>query len=152
MKRVRVTVDIFKQRASQKHGGKYDYSHVFFGKVHDTVSIICPEHGVFQQKAYSHLAGIGCPKCGDKRSASKRSTPIDEVIRKAMIIHSGRYQYRITGVNSKSLTAICPDHGEFNQSIKIHLRGSGCPACNRGGKMSKDEWVKKGKSQTRRQI
>lgn len=143
MKRVRVTVDIFKQRASQKHGNKYDYSTVSFDKVHDTVSIICPEHGVFQQKAYSHLAGIGCPKCGDKRSASKRSTPIDEVIKKATIVHSGRYQYRVADINSNSLVVICPEHGEFNQSVKVHLRGSGCPACNRGGKMSKDEWVKK---------
>jgi hypothetical protein len=35
------------------------------------VTIICPEHGEFQQKPYYHIAGNGCPKCGVRDSKAE---------------------------------------------------------------------------------
>jgi len=39
------------------HGNKYDYSKSKYTGAHNDIVIICPEHGEFQQKAYSHLNG-----------------------------------------------------------------------------------------------
>ena len=30
------------------------------------ITIICKDHGVFEQKQFSHLLGIGCPNCVNK--------------------------------------------------------------------------------------
>ena len=57
-------IDEYIKRAKEIHGDRYDYSKVEYQKVKDKITIICPEHGEFQQEAFSHLSGCGCPKCG----------------------------------------------------------------------------------------
>ena len=45
------------------HGNKYGYSLVDYRGCRELVTIICPEHGPFQQKPYAHIQGRGCPIC-----------------------------------------------------------------------------------------
>ena len=47
-----------------KHGDKYDYSLVDYDGCREYIKVVCPEHGVFEQVPYYHLAGNGCPDCG----------------------------------------------------------------------------------------
>lgn len=56
----------FIQKAMSVHGDKYDYSKVEYVNATTPVSIICPRHGVFKQKAYGHLWGYGCPSCANE--------------------------------------------------------------------------------------
>lgn len=58
--------DEFIKKCSKIHNNKYDYSLVKYNRSFDIVTIICPEHGEFQQRASNHLMGQGCPKCGFK--------------------------------------------------------------------------------------
>ena len=64
----KLTPEIFIVKAKTVHGDKYDYSLVT-GDIssHRKVTIICPEHGVFQQTPTGHLSGKGCPKCAVKK-------------------------------------------------------------------------------------
>lgn len=56
--------DLFIKKANVVHNNKYDYSQVVYKTNHTKVDIICPEHGVFSMKPYSHLYGKqGCPLC-----------------------------------------------------------------------------------------
>ncbi|MFA5760069.1 MAG: DUF723 domain-containing protein [Clostridia bacterium] len=57
----------FIKRAVKRHGSKYDYSKVSYVSATDFVKIICTFHGEFQQKAYLHIAGSGCPKCNSSK-------------------------------------------------------------------------------------
>lgn len=51
-------------RFINKHGYKYDYSLVEYkGDAHGHLSIICKEHGVFEQSYANHNSGKGCPTC-----------------------------------------------------------------------------------------
>lgn len=59
----RVNQDLFIARAREVHGDKYDYSKTVYENMHSKVLIICPRHGVFYQRAQSHLLGSGCPMC-----------------------------------------------------------------------------------------
>ncbi len=45
------------------HGDRYDYSKVKYNKSEGKVTIICKEHGEFDQVYNTHLAGSHCPKC-----------------------------------------------------------------------------------------
>lgn len=66
----KLTPEIFRVKAKTVHGDKYDYSLVT-GEIssHRKVTIICPEHGAFQQTPTGHLSGKGCLKCAPKKRA-----------------------------------------------------------------------------------
>lgn len=51
-------------KAKETHGDRYDYSEVAYGGVHQHVSILCKQHGLFKQIPYVHLRGSGCGSCG----------------------------------------------------------------------------------------
>ncbi len=57
----------FIAKAKRVHGDKYDYSLVSYERNKLPVKIVCPAHGEFEQKPYSHLSGDGCRKCADDR-------------------------------------------------------------------------------------
>ncbi len=57
--------DDFIKDAIMIHGDKYDYTCVNYINANLKVSIKCKIHNeIFQQIAYNHLSGHGCPKCG----------------------------------------------------------------------------------------
>lgn len=58
-----LTTEQFITRCSSKHNNKYSYTKVSYKNTKTKVDIICPKHGLFQQKAGAHLAGSGCSKC-----------------------------------------------------------------------------------------
>ncbi len=64
------TPDWIKQ-ASDIHGGRYDYRNVVLNGSQKKVSISCSKHGIFEQLAYVHLRGAGCPKCSKVVSKSE---------------------------------------------------------------------------------
>lgn len=45
------------------HGDRYDYSSVNYQTVHEKVTIICREHGPFEQNPKKHRSGAVCPGC-----------------------------------------------------------------------------------------
>jgi hypothetical protein len=53
------------ERARRVHSDEYDYPEIPEHS-HADIRIICKTHGEFTQKAYSHLAGVGCWYCGQR--------------------------------------------------------------------------------------
>ncbi len=62
-KRTIKQTDLIK-RFDEKHSNKYDYSLVVYTIMKDKITIICPNHGMFEQTPDNHVQGQGCPKCG----------------------------------------------------------------------------------------
>ena len=123
----KLTIEEFINNAKQIHGDKYDYSLVDYKNAKTKVTIICPEHGEFEQTPSSHVdQKTGCPKCSNKY---KYSTV--EFITKAKSIHDKRYNYsKVNYINNYTpITIICPKHGEFEQTPSNHLSGKGCNLC-----------------------
>ena len=122
----------FINKATLKHGNKYDYSLVNYTHSRIKVKIICPIHGVFEQNPSLHILGNNCPKCSlIKANDSKRMTT-DVFINKANLIHGGKYDYsnvKYVGSNNK-IIILCSKHGKFEQNPSNHLMGQGCPICN----------------------
>jgi hypothetical protein len=57
--------NIFISQSISKHGYKYDYSLVEYKNNRKKVSILCKEHGLFEQAPKDHINGSGCPKCSN---------------------------------------------------------------------------------------
>lgn len=125
----RLSLEDFIERANKKHGSKYNYSLVKFKHSNEKTTIICPEHGEFNQKPDTHLSGAGCPAC-----ANVNSPTTEDFLKKATEVHGDRYDYsQSMYLNAGTkISVICKIHGVFMQIPRVHLRGSGCPKCNLG--------------------
>lgn len=121
----------FIDKANKAHNNKYDYSKVDYKKANIKVKIVCPEHGVFEQRPKDHVSGQGCRLCSNKIAAKKRSNSKEDFINKAKKKHGNLYDYSQTYyINSKTkINIICPMHGIFQQTPVGHLFGYGCPKC-----------------------
>jgi len=118
-------IDSFIEKARKIHG-KYDYSLSNYVNYHTKIKIICPEHGEFEQTPANHLAGHGCSWCSGFPRYNTQS-----FIKRAKQIHNNKYNYNKTKYinHNKSITIICPIHGEFKQKPFIHIAGHGCLLC-----------------------
>ena len=128
-----ISLEEFINRAKACHTIQYDYSKVELKGVGSVVRIICPIHGEFTQKAWTHLRGHDCPKCGYIRNAAKRRKPLEQFIEEAINVHGDKYDYSQTVyVSAKKKVAIrCKKHNfVFMQKPNAHLNGNGCPICS----------------------
>ena len=96
------TTEKFIKEAKNIHQNKYDYSLVEYKNNKTKVKIICKEHGVFEQRPYSHLLGQGCNKCG---GTFKFTTKI--FIKKSKEIHGDKYDYA--------------ENTEYSNKFPIHI-------------------------------
>jgi len=110
------------------HKNKYDYSLMNYLGTDIKISIICPIHGIFQQRPHHHLTGIGCQECGNVKPLTN-----DSFIEKASKIHDNFYDYSLVDYKNThtKVKIICPNHGVFEQRPNHHLIGIGCPICKK---------------------
>ena len=144
---IKLTTEQFIEKAKEVHGDKYDYSKVNYLNSYTKVTIICPEHGEFEQTPANHLVGKGCPKCKIEKLKNNHKYNLIDFIEKARKVHGDKYDYsKVNYVNNQTkVTIICPIHGEFEQTPINHLLGCNCPMCVGGIKFSKEQFIEKAK-------
>ena len=127
IKQQQKTKEEFVERSKFIHNNRYDYSLVDYKGTQVKIKIICPEHGIWEQKAGGHLSGKGCRTC----SGSKKLT-MKDFLRRATDVHENKYDYSLVNYTNHygKVDIICPIHGEFKQGAGSHLSGVGCPNCN----------------------
>jgi hypothetical protein len=117
----------FIEDVKKVHSTKYDYSLVKYINNRTKVKIICPEHGIFEQRPYSHISGQGCPKCGGTCKFT-----INDFIIKSKEIHGNKYDYSKSNYidSITPIKIICKKHGIFEQLPSNHIHhNNGCPLC-----------------------
>jgi len=126
MKGNKLTLREFINMSNEKHDNKYNYSLVEYKNNYTKVKIICPEHGIFEQKPSNHLLGTGCSKCSGKNKTN------EELILELKNVQGNRYDYSLVNYinRHKKVKIICHIHGIFNQTPAGHLSGKGCHSCN----------------------
>jgi len=139
----KLTNEKFIEKCIKIHGDRYDYSLVEYNGSNNYVSIICKEHGVFQQKAGIHLDRSGCQKCDTTKRLST-----EEFIKRSKVLHGDRYDYSkvVYGKNNyDTVEIICKDHGIFTQRPWAHLKGQGCPNCANNTLETTEDFINKSK-------
>ena len=156
--------DAILTRCHEAHGDKFEYRGITDAtRVTDKVTIVCPEHGPFDQTLMSHLRGHGCRACYDQTiSARMRSVPRsdrvergrswakrngyggrDNLIAKLGAVHGGKYDFSAVTDDTRAttrITVVCPDHGEWSTLPNWVLSvGHGCPDCAYAEGSSKGE-------------
>lgn len=127
--------DEFKAAALAVHAGRYGYPGQPYAGKHSKVSVVCPEHGPFLQRASRHLSGRGCATCAQLGVSSARRLDTDTFINRAKSVHGDKYDYAPSHytLSHRPLAIRCPEHGDFWQQPANHTSGKGCPQCARYG-------------------
>ena len=132
----KLTTAEFISKSKQSHVIAYDYSISEYTGVYGFVDIICPQHGVFSQRAGIHMNGSDCPQCAFERrgeiiSRLQCERGSETFVKKAIAVHGDEYAYdRVVYIDSKTAVEIvCSKHGSFWQTPNTHLKGHGCPRC-----------------------
>ena len=126
-KNLKMNTTTFIEKASSIHNNKYDYSKVNYLNADTKITIVCKEHGEFEQIPDFHLnRKCGCPNC-----ANNITLALCTFIEKANSIHNNKYDYsQVNYVNNRThIEIICKEHGMFTQKQFSHLLGVGCPSC-----------------------
>jgi hypothetical protein len=135
-----MNTEYFIEKTKNIHDIKYDYSLVEYKNSLTPVKIICPIHGLFEQRPKNHLIGKGCSKC----SGVFMNT--EYFIEKANHRHSFTYNYDKTLFKkaTEKVAITCEKHGDFEQTPNAHLNGQGCPICkeSKGEKEIRTQLVK----------
>ena len=131
----------FINKAKHVHKNKYDYSLVDYNGSFVKIKIICPIHGIFEQRPNLHLQGNKCPMC----IYDNYRKSLNNFISQSNKIHNDKYDYSLVNYknNNSKVKIMCPNHGVFEQSPNSHLRGSGCPVCANNIKFTKDDFINK---------
>ncbi len=144
---------LFIKKANKMHNNFYDYSLVDYKNSQNKVEIICPEHGVFQQKPGNHIQGKNCPKCSSF-GPSKSEIEILEYLKSISITAETSNR---TVLNGLELDIHIPSHNiaiefdglywhsEVHKDKKYHLRKT--ELCLKKGiqliHIFEDEWILK---------
>ena len=142
-----LTIDEIIIEFNKVHNNKYDYNLVkeSYKNGNSKIKIICPKHGIFEQKAGKHKIGNGCKKCGIERSTEIQKKDLDYMLKKFKEVHGEKYDYSLIKKYKNMKTGvdiICNKHGVFNQEPHNHIKGNGCPKCSTWGPSKTEERVK----------
>lgn len=132
----------FIEEAKQVHCDKYDYSLVEYNGNKTKVKIICPIHGVFEQKPNDHLSGKGCRLC----SGNVKRT-LERFLNLAKQVHGDKYDYSLVEYinDCTKVKIICKKHGIFEQTPNAHLSGKGCKFCSGNTLKSTKQFIEEAK-------
>lgn len=124
-----LTLGDFKERATETHGGRYDYSKSEYLGLSEKVIITCKKHGDFKQLPSIHIyQKSDCPKC----AMESKTTGHDGFIALAKEVHGDRYDYSKTVFKKFSCKVVitCPEHGDFEKWPAAHIKQKNpCPTC-----------------------
>lgn len=103
------------------------------------ITITCPVHGDFKQKAGSHLDGKGCAKCAGLYQPTTEEWVADTIKTRGNFYDYSQVEYVKKNVK---IAIICPDHGKFYQTPDNHKQGQDCPNCASSGfKTKQPAWL-----------
>jgi hypothetical protein len=141
--------ELYIEQCKEIHNDVYDYSKVKYVTNTKKVTIICKEHGEFEQAASKHLVGQGCKECSKKEQADKKRKNQELLIQQFKEVHGDVYDYSKVVYKSAHTKIIitCKNHGDFLQTPTSHRNGTNCPICVNMGtpKLTDDEvrWIRK---------
>lgn len=112
------TLEEFIILANTIHANAYSYSKSEYINNNTKLTIICAQHGAWEQTPGNHLSGRGCPHCGGRVKLTTQ-----EFKDKANSVHNHLYDYSKSiylRANSK-ISITCQLHGDFLQRAATHL-------------------------------
>lgn len=155
----KLTNEEFIAKANVVHNSFFSYDKCIYTNSNEKVTITCPIHGDFEQKANNHLNGQGCPKCKyehiihkitkqDKKETSTKKLTDSAFKERFKLKFGNKYDLSDTEYinNRTKIKPICSKHGTFEITPNHLMSGRGCPKCANNYHYTNDELVSKFKN------
>jgi len=116
---------IFFTECDKTHNKEYDYSDSIYTTMKDKVAIRCKTHGNFEQVAYYHHQGSGCPDCAKDMSTSKGENELLKYIKNKLKCQTLQSDRQL--IAPLELDIVLPKHNiaiEFN-GVYWHSENNG---------------------------
>lgn len=143
----------FLEKASTKYNNFYTYPYLDeeFETVNSIITVYCPIHGEFKQRARKHLEGrLPCSECvKDKVKQKTAYKTFEWFLKNARRVHGDKYEYdgdSYSQCQDDKIRIYCKEHGWFEQIIRVHLKGHGCPACSNCKPHNTESFILKAKN------
>lgn len=117
---LKVTQDQFINECRNIHKDFYLYNNTLYNKMSDKIEIICPEHGIFYQKAQHHILGRGCSECSSNKKITK-----ERLVKESTSKYGNIFDYT-ESLFKKRTDVIEIKHfifGKFSQRLDTHIIG-----------------------------
>ena len=141
------TLESFIQKATSKHGEKFDYSMSKYIDSTTQIKVGCPRHGIQIQTPYYHIKGVhGCVPCANEAIGDKR-VPEEVFFERCREQFGDRFDYSECGyVNmTTKIKPRCIKHDKIFEILPHgHLRAEtgGCSSCCLNGVSKKQiDWL-----------
>ena len=135
--KTRLTFESWKEKACKIHNGFYSYIEFEYNGRNSIATVVCPLHGLFNQKCDSHLQGRGCQTCRYEKVAQKNGKTKDQFVEQANQVHCNKYDYsNFDYVNNKTASVVKCKACTFEWKVRPdnHLYDeTGCPKCAKTG-------------------
>lgn len=135
------SLQYFIDKSNIKFDNKFTY---ISNDVNDkNITIICPIHGEFVANISRHLyTKTGCSLCAREVIRKSQAISYEDILSKFIAIHGNRYDYSLVEYKNRydPIKIICSEHGIFETSAEVHLKGCNCPKCNVTG-WDRTSWV-----------
>lgn len=130
LSKVKERSDSFLRRCKEIHNDKYDYSLVDYTYSYNKITIICPHHGEYNQRAQNHLAGRGCHSCAGSDGVSGKTTK--EFISEVESKFGNKYLLdRVEYTKANEYVEVgCRLHGYYEIRASHLLKGVDCLKCS----------------------
>jgi hypothetical protein len=104
----------FIEKAKYIHQNKYDYSQSNYINSATKIKIVCPIHGVFEQKPNNHLSSAqGCPKCKEAKG--------ERLIRSWLVKNKIKFDSHFTVFGYKNEKSLLFDFAIFDDQKLVGL-------------------------------
>lgn len=116
----KITQEQYITQCKNVHKDYYLYNNSLYNKMSDKIEIICPEHGIFYQKAQHHILGRGCSDCSRNKKITK-----ERLVRESISIYGNIFDYT-KSFFEKRTDVIEINHiifGNFSQRLDTHIIG-----------------------------
>jgi G:T-mismatch repair DNA endonuclease (very short patch repair protein) len=132
-----MTTEMFIAKAKEIHGSKYSYERSIYTHNQDKLTITCPIHGDFSQRAIYHLQGNGCKYCGKEKVMetviNSKVYTVQETLEDLKKFPNLSFPYIESEYSraTSEITCICKFHGEFKDTFRrLKLSKHGCVKCS----------------------
>lgn len=140
----KLTHEEWVSKAVETHNGFYDYSKSSYVNAKSKITVICPNHGEFEQGANAHIRGSGCPLCVGFKISSKKRKSEQAFVDQMRDRYGDRFDLSCVVYNGSKhpVTLVCREHGEFIRTAGELLQGWACSSCAaRSISLKETQWL-----------
>ena len=121
----------FEKRSESRHPGQFNYGLAKYVNIHTPVILQCRLcDRVFERSPASHMAGAGCPSCGERKHRTQ-----EEFIAEVKEVHGADIDTSdsiFRGMAETVKVTCCKCKTCWDPIAGNLLNGHGCPICNAG--------------------